>query len=128
MGYRHVTLLLLENAHAGHTSASGAPGRHGGLGTADLFPLLELLGFYPAVLEPDFDLALGEVDELRKLPAPGLGDVCGAGVLSFQLCNLELGVRSSSLPQCDCGGRYGCGGEVDGLLDICNTHKDRVLA
>ena len=116
--------LLLKNSHARHTSASGASSGHGGLGAADFLPLLEFLSFYSPVLEPDFDLALGEVDELRQLPAPGLGDVVGAGVFSLELTDLKLGVRPSSLSQGDCGRSYGCGGEVDGLLDVCNTQSN----
>lgn len=78
--------MVLRRAHA-----------RGTLWNAQVFPLLKLLSLDPAVLEPDFDLPLRQVDQLGELPAPRFGDVGGAGVLSLQLCDLELGIGSAPL-------------------------------
>ena len=67
---------------------------------ASLLPLAVLLVFHPPVLEPDFDLALGQVEVSRQLPALLFRNVGVEEEFFFQFQRLELGVRLPLLAHC----------------------------
>lgn len=58
----------------------------------------QLLLFHSPVLEPDFDLAVGEVQHSRELQPFLFVDVNVKEEFPLQLANLKLGVRTPLLP------------------------------
>ena len=67
---------------------------------ASLLPLAVLLVLHTPVLEPDFDLALRQVEVARQLPALLLRNVSVEKKLFFKFQRLELGVGLPLLPHC----------------------------
>ena len=65
---------------------------------ASLLPLAVLLVLHAPVLEPDFDLALRQVEIARQLPSFLLGNVGVEQELFLQFQRLELGVGLPLLP------------------------------
>ena len=112
-------------------SAAAAAGARGGVllgGVGLLLSLVVLLALHPAVLEPDLDLALGEVEVPGQLPPLLLGDVGVEEELLLELERLELGVGLPLLPHAHVAGpvvervsesgrgkEESCEGEKDGL-------------
>ena len=88
-------------ARTAGTAAAAPAGAGGGVllcGVCLLLSLVVLLALHPAVLEPDLDLALGEVEVPGQLPPLLLGDVGVEEELLLQLERLELGVGLPLLP------------------------------
>ena len=81
-------------ASAGSTARGRRRGRVGvGLFDEDLGPLVELFALHAAVLEPDFDLALAEMQLARDLPALLARDVRVADELVLEHHRLVASVR-----------------------------------
>ena len=83
----------LEGAHgrrAGHAGRAGS-GAHGRLQVRNVVLLFPL---HPAVLEPDFDLSLAEVEHVRDLDAPPARQVAVEVELFLELQRLVSRVRS----------------------------------
>ena len=85
---------------ASAAAAAGSPARGrrrgrvgGGLFDEDLGPLVELFALHAAVLEPDFDLALAEMQLARDLPALLARDVRVADELVLEHHRLVASVR-----------------------------------